>query len=160
MTYSFITRPVVLLMAACLICVAAPNRTFAATGEMDTQLARTDGDVDANPHDLVQGSHVDGHVAFLKAELAITPAQEALWLPVAAAMREDVKNMQEAESMAVRKHRPESAVEYLENRSAFAALRAQGEARFLTAFRPLYNNLSTHQKQVADGVLIPRTPEE
>ena len=60
--------------------------------------------------------------------------------------------MQEAESSIDRKQRPENAIQYLENRASFAALRAQGEERFLTAFQPLYNNLSSKQKKSADEI--------
>ena len=117
------------------------------------------GDIDANTHDLVQGAHVEGHIAFLRAELGITSAQESLWMPVAGAMREDVRNTQEAETRVSQRQRPDNAIEYLENRSFFAALRAQGEARFLAAFRPLYSTLSSQQKQVADELLMPDTGE-
>jgi len=121
--------------------------------------AHNAGDVAASSHDLVQGSHVEGHIAFLRTELGITSAQESLWAPVAAAMREDVRNLQEAGNKARQERMPNNAIEYLENRVTFANLRAQGEARFLTAFRPLYGSLSTQQKLAADDLLIPNVSE-
>jgi len=152
-------RPNILLAFACVVGLAIAGPPLAAAADLATRMARSEGDVGANSHDLVQGAHVEGHIAFLKAELGITAAQESLWSPVAAAMREDVKNLQEAESSVDRKQHPDNAIEYLENRVSFASLRAQGETRFLNAFRPLYSNLSQQQKQVADGLLIPGISE-
>jgi LTXXQ motif family protein len=144
-----------LLIVACVMSFTVGPMAVAA--DITTQAAHREGDAGANSHDLVQGSHVEGHIAFLKAELAITPAQESLWMPVATAMREDVRNLQEADAKAIRTPGPNNAIEYLESRVTFANLRAQGEARFLTAMRPLYENLSAQQKHVADGLLIPET---
>jgi hypothetical protein len=152
----------ILLIAVCLLSLtgfmmAMPSPVAAA--DIATQAARNEGDAGANSHDLVQGGHVEGHIAFLRAELGITPAQEPLWAPVAAAMHEDVRKLRDAERNASQKQRPDNAVDYLENRVVFANLRAEGEARFLTAFKPLYDSLSPQQKQVADGLLIPNAPE-
>ncbi len=148
----------------CLLTVLITNSLlmsplFAHTTDVATQNAHKEGDANANAHDLIQGSHVDGHIAFLKAELAIRPEQESLWEPVANAMRDDVRNLQEAEAHAHQKPGPQNAVEYLENRAIFANVRAQGEARFLNVFRPLYDHLSQQQKEVADGLLIPSSAE-
>jgi hypothetical protein len=106
-------------------------------------------------HDVIGGQHVEGHIAFLRTELGITPAQEELWNAVTDAMRQDVRDMNNAERQVARQdHSHETAVQYLQNRSMFAQLRAQGEVRFFNAFAPLYNALSSHQKQVADDLLI------
>ena len=146
-----------LMGVMCLTLTAiTPQIVWAADAQ--TQTARKEGDVGANPHDLVQGSHVEGHIAFLKTEIGITPAQEPLWATVAAAMREDVRHLRDAENR-VSHDRPENALDYLQNRVMFANLRAQGEERFLTALRPLYNELSPQQKQTADELLIPNAPE-
>lgn len=126
---------------------------------METRAAHRQGDIAASTHDIVQGSHVEGHIAFLRAELGITSEQEPLWTPVAVAMREDVKKLQEAERKVSQKPAPSDAIEYLENRVNFANLRAEGEVRFLNAFRPLYNSLSPQQKQIADDLLIPNQPD-
>jgi len=105
----------------------------------------------------VPGQHVEGHIAFLHAELRITPAQEQLWAAVANAMREDVKEMQDAEMQVSRQSQSsETAIQYLQNRAMFANLRARGEARFLAALQPLYESLSTQQKQAADELLVSR----
>jgi len=154
-----VIRPRLLLIFISMIGFASVYPQLVSAADVTVQSAHEEGDVDANSHDLVQGSHVEGHIAFLVAELRITAAQEQLWTPVAEAMREDVRELQEAESRVSKKQGPNNAVEYLENRATFAALRAQGETRFLAAFRPLYASLSRQQKQVADSLLIPGSPE-
>lgn len=99
------------------------------------------------------GSHIEGHIAFLKAELNITSAQADAWDAVAAAMREDVADMAKARTqMASKMPTRATAVESLEARAKYAELRLQGERRFLEAFRPLYAKLSDAQKQSADAL--------
>jgi hypothetical protein len=149
-----------LLIAACTMSLALALQPIAAAADSGMRSMHHNWEGGgANYHDLVQGSHVEGHIAFLKAELGITPAQESMWAPVASAMREDVRNFQEARSKAKQKQMPENAIEHLENRVVFANLRAQGETRFLNAFRPLYNSLSPQQKQTADDLLMPGAQE-
>lgn len=97
------------------------------------------------------GAHVEGHIAFLKAELAITPAQEALWDKVAGTIREDVAEFEHFRQPLPVK--PPTAVQRLEHRAAVTALRAKGEQRFLEAFRPLYASLSDAQKRTADELI-------
>jgi hypothetical protein len=113
----------------------------------------------ARPHDRLFGPHVEGHIAFLKAELAITDAQAPLLDKVAAAMREDVAQMTAAMAQASADGQaPQTALAYLETRARFAALRAEGEARFLAAFRPLYGALSPAQRKTADELLAQGRP--
>lgn len=111
------------------------------------------------PRERHFGKYIEGHIAFLKAELRITPDQEALWNKVAEVMRADT-----AEFDQFRRQHPEpstkpTALQHLEERAAFTALRAKGEQRFLEAFRPLYERLSDAQKQAADDLLGQRREE-
>jgi hypothetical protein len=101
--------------------------------------------------DRSRGEHIEGHIGFLHAELGITPAQEGVWQPVAAAMRADVtdyKNL--AASYPEQYSSVPSAVDSLHERAAFVELHAKAERRFVTAFEPLYNALSADQKAKAD----------
>jgi protein CpxP len=106
---------------------------------------------------MQRASHIEGRIAFLRAELKITPAQEATFSAVADAMRADVQDMRKVgeQWMAHRTLAP-TAVQVLEMRANFTALRAKGEERFLAAFRPFYDSLSAEQKRVADGLLRER----
>ena len=120
----------------------------------------------ARPHDRsiampgrMPGAHVEGHIAFLRTELGITDAQAPLWDKVAAAMREDVARMTSALAQdSADLQAPETALAYLERRAKLAALRADGEARFLAAFRPLYGALSVDQRKIADELLTDGRP--
>ncbi len=106
---------------------------------------------------MQHAGHIEGHIAFLKAELKISPAQEALFAKVAAAMREDAAAIGQARQQwdANRQATP-TAVQVLEMRVSTTAMRARSEDRFLAAFRPLYDSLSTEQKQAADELLAER----
>jgi hypothetical protein len=119
---------------------------------------------DARPHGRSDGmrggiprAHVEGHIAFLKAELGITDAQTPLWNKVAAVMREDVAEMKAAMAQAEQRT-PETALTYLETRARLTALRAAGEERFLAAFRPLYGALSAEQRKTADELMVHGRP--
>ena len=78
-------------------------------------------------HDFSMSRHIEGRIAYAKAELKITDAQAPLWNKVADTMRENVKAMDD--TMAALKRDPNapepSAVERLELRSKMAQVRAQ-----------------------------------
>jgi hypothetical protein len=98
----------------------------------------------------------EGHIAFLKTEMKITPAQEAQWAKVADAIRQnDTERRQVFTQARANRDQPQNALQRLEGQARFAALRAQQQDRFLAAFRPLYDSLSDAQKKDADGLLGP-----
>jgi hypothetical protein len=149
--------PTAVLIAAFMCSVATMPAATLAADEPPPAHDKIDKDDHHEGHhearDLILGPHVEGHIAFLHAELDITPAQEKLWTPVAEAMRQDVKAMEEARSHIAGTDGDENAIQHLQNRAMFARLRADGEERFLKAFTPLYNQLSDTQKAVADDLL-------
>lgn len=89
--------------------------------------------------------HVEGRIAFLKAELKITDAQLPLWNAVAGAMRDHAKGMATM---------PGETTGTLPER--FAALekamsaRLDAVQRLKTAVDPLYTALTDEQKKAAD----------
>jgi hypothetical protein len=98
--------------------------------------------------------HIDGRIAYLKAELKITPQQEPQFDRVAQAMRDNAAARDQAiEKLRADRDKPKNAVERLELRQQLAALRAQDSQRFLDAFKPLYASLSDDQKKAADEML-------
>jgi len=102
-------------------------------------------------------THVEGHIAFLKAELKITPEQESLFATVAAAIRTDVQDLETShQQMIAAAPAQPTAVQLLERRTNLARLRVGAEERFLNAFRPLYASLSPDQKQTADELIAQR----
>jgi len=105
-------------------------------------------------HHFSPARHVEGRIAYLKAELKITDAQAAQFAPVAQAMRDNAKTMEQAmEQRRGMRDQPQTAVQRLEARVQFATLRAQTDQRFLDAFKPLYASFSEDQKKAADELL-------
>jgi len=97
------------------------------------------------------GRHIEGRIAYLKTELKITDAQAPLFDKLANVMRENAKAMGDtAQSLRGDPNQPRTAVARLEARVKFAQLRADGEAKMLTAFRPLYQAMSPDQQKAAD----------
>jgi periplasmic protein CpxP/Spy len=104
---------------------------------------------------MLPGQMVEGRIAFLRTELKITPSQEAQWSQVAAAMRQNA-NALDQQITSTRGHHPNmDAVQRLTLRGEFAKLRAENDARLLTAFRPLYASLTPQQQQVANALIVP-----
>ena len=98
--------------------------------------------------------HIDGRIAFLKAELKITDAQAPQFDRVAQVMRDSARAHDQArQQMRDNPGQPRNAVDRLEARTQFAALRAQQSQRFLDAFKPLYASFSDDQKKAADELL-------
>jgi protein CpxP len=104
---------------------------------------------------MLPGQLIDGRIAFLKAELKITPAQESQWQQVATAMRDNAKALDQAISAARQQRGPADAVQRLELREQFAKVRADSDARLLAAFKPLYASLSPEQQQLANQLMGP-----
>lgn len=106
-------------------------------------------------HDFSMSRHVEGRIAYAKAELNITDAQAPLWNKVADTMRQNAKAMDDA--MVALKRDPNapalSAVERLELRSKIAQIHAQGSQQLLVAFKPLYDAMSADQRKAADELL-------
>ena len=99
------------------------------------------------------GQLIDGRIAFLKAELKITPAQEPQWQQVAAAMRENANVLDRTIATARQDRAEMDAVQRLELREQFAKARADNDARLLAAFKPLYAGLSPEQQQMANRLV-------
>jgi hypothetical protein len=98
--------------------------------------------------------HIDGRIAYMKAELKVTPQQEPQFDRVAQAMRENATARDQAmQKLRGDRDQPKNAVERLELRQQLAAERAQDSQRFLDAFKPLYASLSDDQKKAADEML-------
>ena len=101
-------------------------------------------------------SHIEGRIAFMKAELKITSAQEANFEKVAQVMRQnDRERRQRFEEMRAQRDQPHNAVQGMERRARFAAVQAQHTDRLLAAFRPLYDSFSPEQKKSADDLMAP-----
>ena len=96
---------------------------------------------------------VDGRIAFLKAELKITPAQETQWQQVATAMQQNATALDGVIGNARQQSGSMDAVQRLTLREQFAKIHADNDARLLTAFKPLYASLSPEQQQMANTLV-------
>lgn len=100
------------------------------------------------------GKFIEGRIAFLKTELKLTAQQTPLFDKLADEMRAGAKQMQERhaerQQASATAPAPLSVLEKLERRSAAMKEMTAAQDRYLAAFRPFYQSLSTEQKQTAD----------
>ena len=103
---------------------------------------------------MMPGQLVDGRIAFLQAELKITPEQEAQWQSVAAAMRQNANALDQVISNARQQRGAMDAVQRLTIREQFDKVRTENDERLLSAFKPLYASLAPEQQQIANQLLF------
>lgn len=98
------------------------------------------------------GSHIEGRLAYLKAELKITDSQETLWTAYAGALRENAQSMSsrctammaQGQSAALR------LPDRLDQHEQFMAAHLDALRAMNKALKPLYAALSEVQKKAAD----------
>lgn len=98
--------------------------------------------------------HVEGRIAFLKAELKITDAQQPLWNPVADAMRANAKSMGDMPHGIAMMGGSGTLPEKLATREKTMTAHLDGLRKLRSAFDPLYAALSADQKKAADSLMI------
>lgn len=99
-------------------------------------------------------AHIDGHVAFIKAELRITPQQENAWKPFEEALRASASAM--SQTMGKPGTGTQSIGEALEQRQKQLAARLENAKRLQAAWSKLDPALSEDQRARAQQVLGPR----
>jgi hypothetical protein len=97
--------------------------------------------------------HVEGRIAFFKAELAITDAQTPQWNTFAEALRAQAARMRQAAAPATPLTGTVSAPEQLERRIAMLASRSEALQAVLAGMKPLYAVLTDDQKKTADTLM-------
>lgn len=128
---------------------AAPASAQTATASQQPAPAQQ-----TEPRHLSPTQRVEGRIAYLKAVLKLTSAQEPQFDRVAQAMRENARDREQAfQQFRAPRGQPESALDRLEMRTRFAAFHAQASQRLLVAFKPLYASLNDDQKKTADTLL-------
>jgi hypothetical protein len=100
-------------------------------------------------------SHVEGRLAFLKAELNITPEQEALWNTYANSVRDNAKAMGSrcAALMGDSGASEKSLPDRLDAQEQFVAARLDALRATNKSLKPLYQALSDAQKKLADQLI-------
>jgi Spy/CpxP family protein refolding chaperone len=145
------------LLAAALLTSIATLGLSPASAQTTPPTANS-GTVQTQPRHharMLPGQVVDGRIAFLKAELKITPAQETQWQQVATAMHENANALDHTITTAREQRGTADAVQRLTLREQFAKVRAENDARMLTAFKSLYASLSPEQQQIANDLVVP-----
>lgn len=100
-------------------------------------------------------AHIEGRLAFLKAELKITPEQESLWDTYAAAIRDNAKTISKGctAMMEQSKDKRPPLPERLDTYAQFMQSRIEALRAVSQALKPLYAALSDTQKDVADQMI-------
>lgn len=97
---------------------------------------------------------IEGHIAFLKAELKITAAQDAAWTAYAAALRANAKQLNEF--AAAQPKAPATPVDRLAQREKSLGMRLEIVRRTQPALAMLYAALSDEQKKTFGELAAPR----
>jgi len=97
--------------------------------------------------------HVEGRIAYRKADLAITDAQLPEWDAFAAALRVDAKAMQDAIVRIMNTGGPSTAPARGEAMLELMTTRLEGMRAVVEAERLLYHVLSAEQRQTIDNLM-------
>ncbi len=96
---------------------------------------------------------IDGRIAFLKAELAITDAQKGVWDAYAEATKNNLQSMQGMHQMMQAVFDAKTPVERLDAHIAIMESRIGTLKEVMPALGKLYEALSAEQKKKADELL-------
>ncbi len=97
--------------------------------------------------------HIEGRIAFYKAELGITDAQLPQWDAFADAMRSSAKGMWSAMSAAMQADMPATAPAWADAMVQMVSARLETMKPTLRAMKSLYAVLSDDQKKTADELV-------
>lgn len=102
-------------------------------------------------------SHIDGHLAFIKAELKITPAQEEAWKGFADVLRASATSMTQMQGMPMGTPGAAQTVsQALDQKERLLATRLDSSKKLRVAWTKLDAALTPDQRKAAEGILIPR----
>ena len=96
--------------------------------------------------------HVEGRIAFLRAELQITEPQTKAWETFAGGLRDNAKRMKEA-GMPMSDAAAPSFVAWLDSQERMLAMKLEEVRATKTAFAALHQALSAEQRKTVDELL-------
>lgn len=111
---------------------------------------------------MMMGQHIEGRIAFLRAELGITAAQEAQWNAFAEALRASARAMADMHGqmmpmmMPMMQGGPQAVplTQRLELHERMMASHLEALRRVRAAAGPLYAALDDRQKRIADSLTM------
>lgn len=109
---------------------------------------------------MIAPEHIEGRIAFLKAELRITPEQEPLWNAFAEVLRANTRGMMdgmmEAQgAMGRLRGAAATPLQRVDVGETALASRLERVRKLKAALVPLYQSFQGAQKQTADKLLMP-----
>ncbi len=140
--------------------VAAPTSQTAAGMDMMNMMAgmmkmMSGGQMGMGGMDMAgmgMTEHVEGRIAFLRAELQITDAQAKLWDAYAGALRDNAKRLKEGGSMMTGMQGP-ALLGQLDQQEKTLSARLEGVKAMKASLEPLYKALTEDQRKIADELL-------
>lgn len=102
--------------------------------------------------------HVEGHIAFLRAELKITDAQTSAWNAFADALRAHAQKLADLRGSMMGQgsaQQPPTVIDRIDQQERLLTARLDGLRAIKAAVVPLYTALSDEQKKTADELLGP-----
>jgi hypothetical protein len=104
--------------------------------------------------------HVEGRIAFLRAEIKITDAQATAWNAFADALRANAKKLGEVRASVMSQpaggqQQAPTLTDRLDAQERWLLARLEGARAIKAAFTPLYGTFSDDQKKAADELLGP-----
>ncbi len=106
-----------------------------------------------DPAGMVMIDHVEGRIAFLRAELKITDAQAGVWESFADALRASAKRLDEARKAASGASSVPALEQRLADQELWLSARLEGVRAIKATLGDLYQALSPDQRKNADGLL-------
>ena len=107
----------------------------------------------ASPMGMMMFDHIEGRIAFLKAELGITPAQEPQWNAFADALRANAKKMQERRQAMMGKEMPTTWPDRMMLHERMLQARLDALKTIEGPAKALYEALSPEQQKKADELM-------
>ncbi len=100
--------------------------------------------------------HIEGRIAFLRAELKITDAQSSAWNAFADALRNNAKRLGELRASVMAGGVPQNLADRLTLQEKWLSARLEGTRAIKSALTDLAASFSDDQKKTADELLAPR----
>ncbi len=102
---------------------------------------------------MMQFEHIEGRIAYIKAELMITDAQAPQWNAFAEALRTNAKGMREGMAKMMQAGMPTTAPARADAMVQMMTMHLEGMKSMATAGKALYAVLTDAQKKLADDMM-------